>query len=132
MAKKVFYWISGSLLALSLLFLTAGAFLNPQQVGYALTGWTMATVFILRPVFYEALGAICAVKLFPAVSRRPLRLFLLILGVCLTLLLFGIAAAELLGHPAVSGILGLFRLLFRAPGYFLIPGALVGFGLFAS
>lgn len=132
MAKKVFYWIAGGLMALSLILLTAGAFLNPQQVGAALTGWTMATVFILRPLFYETLGAICAVKLFPAVSRKPLRLLCLILGILLTAVLMGIAAAELLGHPAAYGILGLFRLLFRAPGYFLIPGGLLGFGLFAS
>ena len=132
MEKKVFYWIAGSLMALSLLLSLCGSFLNPQVPGGELTLWTLAVIFVFRPVFYLALGGISAVKLFPKTESTGWRMTALVSGILLTAALIFISAAELLGHPVQIAVLQLLRQVFRVPGYFLIPGMLLGFGLFES
>ena len=130
MAKKVFYWICGLAMVLSLALGFLGGSLNPQQPGQPLTQWTLFTIFAVRPLFYLALGAVSAVKLFPKGERPLWRWISLGTGILLTVLLVIVSAAELLSHPVQLFFLQLLRQMFRVPGYFLIPGMLLGFGLF--
>ena len=130
MSKKIFYWIFSILIVLSLLLSILSFYLNPQVPDGELTLWTLTTIFVFRPVFNFSLGAVCAVMLFPRISRKTPRLLCLIAGLVLALLMAAIAGMELAGHPAASPFLQMLRQLFRAPGYFLIPGVLLGLGLF--
>ena len=130
MAKKIFYWICGITMALSFSLGLCGAYLNPQQPGAPLTMWTLSTIFVLRPLFYGALGAVSAVKLFPKPEKPFWRWISLGSGIVLTILLMVVSAAELLGHPVKPMFLQLLRQMFRTPGGFLVPGMLLGFGLF--
>ena len=132
MAKKVFYWICGLIMALSLILGFVGGSLNPQQPGEPLTRWTLITIFAVRPLFYLALGAVSALKLFPKTEKPVWRWISLGFGTVLTLLLVIVSAAELLSHPVQLFLLQLLRQMFRIPGYFLIPGMLLGFGLFEN
>ena len=130
MSKKVFYWIFGCLMGAALLLRVGLQMYNPQTAGGEITFQTLLTIFAANPLFYFSLGAVAAVKLLPRIQKKPQRLTLLSLGLLLTLVLFYIAARELLGSPVQNPLLGLLRLLFRAPGWCILPGILLGAGLF--
>ena len=130
MAKKIFYYITGSLMILALGLNIAAIYLNPQVSGGDITLWTLISVFAARPLFYTCLGAVSAVKLFSPVKNQGLRYGLLALGIGLLVLFAGISILELCGHPVTEGFFLLLRQVFRAPGNFLIPGLILGFGLF--
>ena len=130
MAKKVFYWITGILLVISLLLGIAGYFLNPQVPGGEITLWTLVSIFLARPLFNACLGAVSAVKLLPKPRKQAWRLTCLIGGSVLLLIFAVISILEFARSPVQAAILQLLRQFFRAPGYFLIPGVLLGLGLF--
>ena len=130
MAKKVFYWICGCVMAASLILGICGAYLNPQVPGGPLTGWTLCSIFVFRPLFYGALGAVAAVKLFPKVQRSSVRACILGGSLFYILTLTIISVAELTGHPVENPVLLFMRQSFRLPVYCLIPGILLGLGLF--
>ena len=130
MTKKVYYWIWGCLMALSLILGISAQFLNTQQVNEDLTLWTIATIFAINPLFYTSLGAIATAKMFPPLNSGLWRKVCLIGGSVLILILLFIAGAELAGHPVQSLFFQIFRQLFKYPGFFLAPGIILTLGVF--
>ena len=129
MSKKTFYWIFGILMVLSLILGICAVTLNTQTADKPLTSWTLITIFAVQPLFYLGLGGISALKLFPGIRKQAPRLLCLLSGLILTLLFIFIAGSELLGTPVTAALLQLLRQVFRVPGYFLLPGILLGLGL---
>ncbi len=96
MQKKIFYWVCSILMVGCLALGIAARYLNPQQPGGEITTWTLAMIFGAKPLFYACLGAISAVKLFPAIENEVWRRVCLIGGIVLTALLAFIGICEIL------------------------------------
>lgn len=130
MGKKIFYWTCGILMVLSFGFGLAAQRINPQQAGGEITTWTLAIIFLAQPIFYGCLGAVSGVKLFSGIEKEGKRKLSLWAGILLSLLFLLIGILEVSGHPVTNPYLGVIRLLFKYPVTFLLPGILLGLGLF--
>lgn len=131
MNKKIAYWTCGSLMVLCLAFSLFNRIrsANTFPVDYTITTWMLLDVFAARPVFYGCLGFVCALRLFGYVHKGGLRIATLIIGIVMTLLFAGVAGASIALVDFNVFFFALLRQTFQSPGFFVIPGILLGLGL---
>lgn len=131
MNKKPYYWTCGIVMAVSFLFsfITRFQFNQRFPEEYEITLAMLLDVFAAQPLFYAGLGFLSALKLFGPMKKDRSRVTCLICGIALSLLFFGIAIASILMAPINNVVFMLLRQVFHAPGFFLVPGLLLGLGL---
>ena len=131
MKKRLTYWICSVLMVLSLGLYLADRFyfFNLSAQTQSLTIWTFADVFLAQPIFYGALGVVATVKLFGAPKKEKTGKICLWCGIVLSLLLLTVGALHVFGALPQVMALGLILSLFKTPGFFLLPGVLLGLGL---
>ena len=131
MKHRTVYWICGILMTLSLgLYLTHRFyFFRLAQQTLQLSIWTFADVFLAQPLFYGSLGVIATVRLYGAPKSQRTARICLICGILLSLILGVIGVLHVFGMLPQVMVLGLILSLFKTPGFFLLPGVLLGLGL---
>ena len=131
MNKKPYYWTCGIVMAASFLFsfITRYQFNQRSAAEYEITLPMLLDVFAAQPLFYAGLGFFSAMKLFGPMKKDRSRMICLICGIVLGLIFLGVAIASILLVPVNNIVYLVLRQIFQAPGFFLVPGFLLGLGL---
>ena len=131
MKHKLTYWVCGVLMVLSLGVYLADRFYFFQlaQQSYELSVWTFADVFLAQPIFYGSLGRIATLKLYGPPKKERTAKICLVCGVILSVILGFVAILHVCGILPQITVFGLILAVFKTPGFFLLPGVLLGLGM---